>query len=368
VVTASIDGSTRVWDVQSPSARAWFEGDDIVWLRLHGDVAIVRTPTTLSRWNVMSGEREPLFAWGGEKNLGAAYPSRSGAVLVVPRADWSLELRRRGAAPVVLAGHTGAITSLQFTRDDRYLYTASLDGTLRQWDTVTGAGAVLIAGAASVRGVAVAADGRVLAQVGDEARMIEPDGTTRVLGSGSKWCISYAEFDEVGDRLVLDRCDMSFAIMIDERVVELTPSFVNRYAVSRDGTLLAGGMGDRSVIVWDLRTGKQVTLLRGHADLVMDVAFSPDGTQLASASYDRTIRVWDLATKQYRVLRGHDSAVDQIAWRDAHHLVSGSRDGTIRVWDVPSMRVPAPAELADRIARATSARIDDDNRPTTQRS
>jgi hypothetical protein len=29
------------------------------------------------------------------------------------------------------------------------------------------------------------------------------------------------------------------------------------------------------------------------------------------------------------------------------------------------MRVPAPAELADRIARATSARIDDDNRPTT---
>jgi WD40 repeat protein len=224
---------------------------------------------------------------------------------------------------------------------------------------------VIISGAASVRGVASAADGRLVVQVGDEARMIEPDGTSHVLGTGSKWCISHAEFDEVGDRLVVNRCDASSAIVIAERVVELTSGFVNRYAVSRDGTLLAGGMGDRSVIVWDLRTGRQVALLRGHADLVMDVAFSPDGKQLASASYDRTIRIWDLATQRYRVLRGHDSAVGQIAWRDADHVVSGSRDGTIRVWEVPSMRVPTAAELADRIARATSARIDHGNRPTT---
>ncbi|HVK83494.1 MAG TPA: protein kinase [Kofleriaceae bacterium] len=365
VATASIDGSARVWDVRSQSAKTWFEGDDITRLRLEGDSAVVRTPTTISRWNVMSGEREQLFAWGTEKNLGMGIPSRSGQLLAMPRADWSIELRRRDAAPLVLAGHTGALTSVQFTRDDRYLYTASLDGTLRRWDSTTGAGTVVIQGSDAVRGVAIAADGRIIVQVGDEARMIERDGTMRVLGDGPKWCIALAEFEDIGDRLVLNRCDMSFAVVGSHGVVELTPAFVNRYAVSRDGTLLAGGMADRTVIVWDLRTGEQVVVLRGHTDLVMDVAFSPDGKQLASASYDRTIRVWNLATRQHRVLRGHDSAVDQIAWRDATRLVTGSRDGTIRVWDVPSMEVPSAAALANRIAKATSTRIDVQNRPTT---
>ncbi|MDX2090747.1 MAG: protein kinase [Kofleriaceae bacterium] len=365
VVTASIDGSARVWNVRSPSAKTWFEGDDIVRLHLDGDIAVVRTPTTVSKWNVMTGEREPMFAWGQEKNLGAGYPSRSGELLAMPRADWSLELRRRHAPPLVLAGHTGALTSIQFTRDDKYLYTASFDGTLRRWDTRTGTSSTLIEGNAPVRGVAIASDGRVAVQVGDEARMIERDGTMRVLGTGSKWCIAYAEFEDVGDRLVLNRCDMSFAIMTpDNRVLELAADFVNRYSVSRDGTLLAGGMGDRRVIVWDLRTGKQVVVLRGHTDLVMDVAFSPDGTQLASASYDRTIRIWDLGSTQHRVLRGHDCAVDQITWRDAAHLVTGARDGTVRVWDVPSMAQPTAGELTARMAAATSAVIDVD-RPTT---
>jgi WD40 repeat protein len=365
VVTASIDGSTRVWNVRSASAKTWFEGDDIVRLTLDGDTAVVRTPTTVSRWNVITGKREPMFAWGQEKNLGAGYPSRSGELLAMPRADWSLELRRREAPPLALAGHTGALTAIQFTRDDKYLYTASLDGTLRRWDTQTGTAVTLIEGTAPVRGVAVAADGRVAVQVGEEARMIERDGTMHALGNGPKWCIAYAEFEEIGDRLVLSRCDMSFAIVTDDnRVLELAADFVNRYSVSRDGTMLAGGMGDRRVIVWDLRTGKEIVVLRGHTDLVMDVAFSPDGKQLASASYDRTIRVWDLANMRHRVLRGHDCAVDQITWRDGEHLVTGSRDGTLRLWDVPSMTLPTAAELTARMAAATSAVIDVD-RPTT---
>ncbi len=38
--------------------------------------------------------------------------------------------------------------------------------------------------------------------------------------------------------------------------------------------------------------------LRGHTDLVLFVAFSPDGRTLASASYDRTIKIWEIKTGQ----------------------------------------------------------------------
>jgi WD40 repeat protein len=216
-----------------------------------------------------------------------------------------------------------------------------------------------------VRTFALAADGRIAAQVGDEARMIMADGTATVLGQGGAWCIVTAEFDKISDRLVFSRCDRSIAVLVGSKVIDLVGGYaINQIAVSPDGTQIAGAMNDRTVSIWDATTGKQLVVLRGHTDLVMDVAFSPDGKQLASSSYDKTIRIWQLGSQRHRVLRGHSAAVDRVAWRDAEHVVTGARDGTLRIWDVPSVELPTTGEIVGRLAAATSARIDLD-RPTT---
>ncbi len=366
VATASLDGSVRVWQIDRSDARTLPEIGSVENLTLDGDTAIVRTPTTVARWNIAAGQREELFSWGeDQRSLGTGVPSATGELLLVPGADWSMEIRRRTGPPVKLVGHKGALTRVVFSPDNKWLYSSAVDGTLRRWDTTTGTSTTLIDGAIAVRGFALAADGRISAQIGDEARMLSPQGVSTTLGRGGKWCVAYAEFDKVRDRLIIDRCDRSLAIIDHAQVVELADGYArNRITVSPDGTRIAGAMSDRTVRVWDTATGKQLHVLRGHSDLVMDVAFSPDGTQLASSSYDKTIRIWQLGTQRARVLRGHGGAVDRVVWRDATHIVTGSRDATLRIWDVPSMELPSPAELAGRLSAATSARIDLD-RPAT---
>ncbi len=366
VATASLDGSVRIWQIDRADARVLNEIGSIENMVLEGDLALVRTPTSVARWNIATGQRESLFSWGKDESLGMGVPSPDGELLLVPRADWSMELRHRTRPPLRLVGHKGAITRIAFTPDHKFLYSSSHDGSLRRWDTDTGIAQILVDGPVAVRGFALAADGRISVQVGDEARMIAPDGTSTTLGKGGKWCVAWAEFDKVGDRLIINRCDLSLALVIGSQVIELEKGYkLSRIGVSKDGTRLAGAMADRTVRIWDATSGKQLHVLRGHTDLVMDVAFSPDGSQLASSSYDKTIRIWQLGTQRTRVLRGHSGAVDRVAWRGAAHLVTGGRDATLRIWDVPSMNLPTASELAGRLSASTSARIDLD-RPTTQ--
>ncbi len=74
--------------------------------------------------------------------------------------------------------------------------------------------------------------------------------------------------------------------------------------------------------------------LAGHKDWVYSVAFSPDGTTLASGSYDRTIRLWNLRTGTNRVLRGHGRSINSVAYSpDGRWLASGGDDASVRLWD-----------------------------------
>ncbi|MDB5391629.1 MAG: repeat-containing protein [Planctomycetaceae bacterium] len=83
------------------------------------------------------------------------------------------------------------------------------------------------------------------------------------------------------------------------------PSIDYPLAFSPDGAILATGdyparSWNRSVILWDVKAGKELRRLRVERDELKSLAFSPNGETLAWGSYGN-IRLWDVKTSQIRL-------------------------------------------------------------------
>ena len=67
---------------------------------------------------------------------------------------------------------------------------------------------------------------------------------------------------------------------------------MNALAFSSDGTRLLTGSDDRTAAVWEVGTGRIISVYKGHPGPVRLVAYSPDGKRVATASTDPLTRVW----------------------------------------------------------------------------
>ncbi len=108
-------------------------------------------------------------------------------------------------------------------------------------------------------------------------------------------------------------------------------------AYAPDGRHIISGSDDRTIRIWDAKTGTAVGgPLRGHTDLVWSVTYSPDGRHIISGSDDHTTRSWEAGAGAAAGdhLEGHTNSLQSIAYSsDGQHIVSGSSDNTTRVWD-----------------------------------
>jgi len=85
----------------------------------------------------------------------------------------------------------------------------------------------------------------------------------------------------------------------------------NDWGVSFDGEgLLASGSWDKTIKLWNVKTGECIRTLNGHDGMVYSVSFDREGL-LASGSWDNTIKLWNVKTGEcIRTLNEHRDYVN----------------------------------------------------------
>jgi WD40 repeat protein len=105
--------------------------------------------------------------------------------------------------------------------------------------------------------------------------------------------------------------------------------------MSVEGAMIVSASNDKTLKVWDGRSGAELFTLSGHADWVNDCAVSADGAIIVSASGDGTLKVWDGRNGVERLtLSGHADWVNGcVVSAEGSMIVSASHDQTLKVWD-----------------------------------
>jgi len=218
---------------------------------------------------------------------------------------WTLHPDAADAPYVNLSGHAGKVNWATYSPDDRYVASASDDGTIRIWNAVSGQSAVqlLPVHTSKLNSVAVSWDGGFILSGSD-------DMSVRV------WNACTGE----------------------ETVPPLLghTDWVNSVAISPNRRLIASASRDKSVRLWDVHSGAAVGgSIGGHTEVVSAVAFSKDGCWLASASEDCTVRLWNpVMGKQLAVrpLHCEEKVLAVVFSPDDKLVAAGDYSGRIYLW------------------------------------
>jgi len=132
------------------------------------------------------------------------------------------------------------------------------------------------------------------------------------------------------------------------------PEFYTRF--SHDGRMFAHGDGS-SVRLWNLATGDFRVLAGRHSEFVFYVAFSSTDELLASCSQDKSICLWNTKTGELiQTLVGRTWPITLAFSPDGTTLASGDLDGKVTLWDLRTfteiLALDADADVVNGLAFA----------------
>jgi RNA polymerase sigma factor (sigma-70 family) len=292
VVTSAWDETARVWDAATGKELRRLPGSSVYLRQDYRDM-----PPTVA---YLRSDGKTLLTVTGPKDPTAHFHD----------IDTGKELRKL-ALPAWDVRQTIDPAGTTLARPDE-------DGTIRLYDLATGKERARLAGHEGLLWLTFSADGRRLASSGPASVIV---------------------WDAVAGKQV-----RTFGAK-ELRMADGWPAC--SYALSPDGTLLAGRCADGQVGVWDVATGKEWLHLETYeGDWQMPLQFSPDGRMLVTAGQNSSVALWEVASgKERRRLDGHKGSVDVVSFsRDGRLLVTGGSETAALVWELRPRGKPLTAD------------------------
>ena len=108
---------------------------------------------------------------------------------------------------------------------------------------------------------------------------------------------------------------------------------VNSVALSPDGKFALAALEDGTARIWEVATGTESAVMRGHEGEVIKAVFSPDAERVLTASIDETARLWDARTGAETICIALDAGVTAAAYGN-DILALGDQLGRLHVYDL----------------------------------
>ncbi|KAK9451050.1 WD40-repeat-containing domain protein [Limtongia smithiae] len=283
-----------------------------------------------------------------------------------------------------LKGHIDKVSAMHWSADRRHLVSASQDGKLIIWDAYTGNKVYAInLRSMWVMSCAYAPSGNFVASGGLENvctiyKLVDHDATEPGgISSGTKTVreltahtgyISCCRF--LSDERILTASGDKSCILFDIRTGAKIKDFAEHQGdvmsvdiCPTNSNLFISGACDAQSKLWDLRQGsRSVQTFRAHKADINAVQFFPDGLSFGSGSDDATCRVFDIrADREITCLSVPDlqASVTSVAFSVSGRLMfAGYEDNECRVWDV--LRGEKVASLTSHDSRISCLGLSND--------
>lgn len=288
---------------------------------------------------------------------------------------------------LTLAGHDGAVHTVDWSPDGTRLVSGGADGTVRIWDTTTGAELLIMRGhERDVWSVDWSPDGLYIASGGEDGTVRAWDAATGVqrwIGQeGDSWvsAVAWAPhpgwlasahgdgivriwddtkgwfwLDLRGHEYSVNAIDWSISEILfsgggsgypDNTVRRWNMSYFEQehtfwghrgevWTVAVKNGVIASGSTDHTVRLWGAYSGDSIAVLEGHTGTVAAVDWDPTGQYVVSASGDGSLRIWDTQAQQptVTIFDAHGGGwINDVAWASDGRIASAGTDGLIRVW------------------------------------
>ena len=244
-------------------------------------------------------------------------------------------------------GHTGAVLTLAYSLDGKFLVSGSEDTTVKVWDISSANLYTTLEGhTGAVQSVIYSNRNNIIVRGSEDQTIIVWDivtGSIMTILSGHKGTI-YALAISPSKNILASGSEDQTIKLWDLNSYQLVTSLhahsasIGAIAFSPDGKVLASGAEDQLIKIWDIEKMVTINTLNGHKSSITALAFSPDGKILASGSEDQTIKCWDVVNGNLLfTLNGHTDSVQSMVFNStAEVLITGSVDRTIKFWDIQS--------------------------------